>query len=88
MGYRKGNSWRTQDPAPRIQAYTQQTNCLPCYFYTHLQCMCIEPASVGRRFREDKAVQSSYSKLWIMPYYVILNRHVHDVTLCVGGRLV
>ena len=32
--------------------------------------------SVGRRFREDKAVQSSYSKMRIMPYCVMFNRHV------------
>ena len=37
-------------------------------------------ASVGRHFREDKAGRSSYSKTWIMPYYIMF---IH-VTLCVG----
>ena len=41
-------------------------------------------ASVGWRFREDKAGQSSYSKMQIMPYYVMFNRHVRDITLCRG----
>ena len=36
-------------------------------------------ASVGRRFREDKAVRSSYSKTRIMPYYAMFNRPVRDV---------
>ena len=40
-------------------------------------------ASVGRHFCEDKAVRS-YSKTQIMPYYVMLNRHVLDVTSCMG----
>ena len=35
-------------------------------------------ASVGRRFCEDKAVRSSYSKTRIMPYYVRFNHHVRD----------
>ena len=39
-------------------------------------------ASVGRRFHEDKARQSSYM------YCVMFNRHVRDVTSCVGARLV
>ena len=39
-------------------------------------------ASVGRRFREDKA---SYNKTQIMPYYVMFNYHVRDVMLCVGA---
>ena len=29
-------------------------------------------ASVGRRFREDRAVRSTYSKMRIIPYYVML----------------
>ena len=36
-------------------------------------------ASVGWCFHEDKAVRSSYSKTWIMPYYIMF---IH-VTLCV-----
>ena len=35
-------------------------------------------ASVGRCFREDTVVRSSYSKIRIMPYYVMFNRHVRD----------
>ena len=42
-------------------------------------------ASVGQRFREDKAVRSSYSKTQIMPYYVMFNHRVLDVTSCVGA---
>ena len=38
-------------------------------------------ASVGRRFHEDKAVRSSYSKTRIMPYYAMFNR-----PLCVTSR--
>ena len=43
-------------------------------------------AGVGRRFREDKAVPSSYSKMRIMLYYAIFNRPVCNVTSCVGAR--
>ena len=42
-------------------------------------------ASVGRRFREDKAVRSSYSKTRIMPHYVMFNHHVCDVTSRMGA---
>ena len=42
-------------------------------------------ASVGQRFREDKAVRSSYSKTWTMPYYAMFNRPVRDVTSCMGA---
>ena len=43
-------------------------------------------ASVGRRFREDKAMWSSYSKTQIMLYYnAIFKRPVRDVTSCVGA---
>ena len=38
-------------------------------------------ACVGRRFREDKAVRSSYSKTRIMPCYAMFNR-----LLCVTSR--
>ena len=40
-------------------------------------------ASVGWRFREDKAVRSSYSNTRIMLYYVMFNRHVRDDMSCV-----
>ena len=43
-------------------------------------------ASVGWRFRNDKVVRSSYSKTQIMPYYVMFNRHVHDITSVVRTR--
>ena len=39
-------------------------------------------ASVGRRFREDKAVRSSYSKTRIMPCYAMFN----SSALCVTSR--
>ena len=42
-------------------------------------------ASVGRHFHEDKAVRSSYSKTRIMLCYAMFNRHVRDVTSCVGA---
>ena len=42
-------------------------------------------ASVGWRFREDKAVRSSYSKTRIMPCYAMFNRPMRDVTSCVGA---
>ena len=42
-------------------------------------------ASVGRCIHEDKAVRSSYSKTRIMPYYVMFNRHVRNVTSCMGA---
>ena len=43
-------------------------------------------ASIGRRFRKDKAVRSSYSKTRIMPCYAMFNRPpVRDVTSCVGA---
>ena len=42
-------------------------------------------ASVGRRFREDKAVRSFYSKTRIMPCYAMFKRPVRDVTSCVGA---
>ena len=41
-------------------------------------------ASVGRRFYEDKAVQSSCSKTQIMQYYAMFNHLVRDVTSCMG----
>ena len=41
-------------------------------------------ASVGRRFREDKAVRSSYSKTRIMPYYAMFNSC--SSALCVTSR--
>ena len=42
-------------------------------------------ASVGRRFRKDKAVRSSCSKTRIMPYYAMFKRPVRDVTSCMGA---
>ena len=71
MGHKKGNSQCVEDPASRIQAYTPYVP------------MC--RASVGWHFRENKAVRSSYSKTRIMPYYVMFNRHVRDVTSCMGA---
>ena len=41
-------------------------------------------AGVGRLLCEDKAVWSSYSKTWIMVYYVMFNCHVRDVMSCLG----
>ena len=37
-------------------------------------------ASVGRLFREDKAVRSSYSKMRIMPYSAMFNHPARDIT--------
>ena len=42
-------------------------------------------ARVGRCFRKDKAVRSSYSKTRIMPCYAMFKRPVRDVTSCVGA---
>ena len=52
-------------------------------FTSAYMCMC--RAGEGRRFRKDKAVLSSYSKMQIMPYYVMFKRHVHDITSCMGA---
>ena len=41
--------------------------------------------SVGRRFHEDKAVRSSYSKTRIMYYAMFIRSPVRDVTSCVGA---
>ena len=43
----------------------------------HYEHLCIEPQC----FCEDKA---SYSKMQIMPYYVMSNHHLHDIMSCVG----
>ena len=60
MGHRKGNS------SNMLSGLHAANKLLTVLLLRVPMCR----ASVGRHFREDKAERSSYSKTWIMPYYV------------------
>ena len=72
MGRRKGNSWlRAGLSIARLGLHMVNKLCTVLLLRAPT-CMC--RASVGWRFCKDKAVRSSNSKTWIIPYYIMFIR--------------